>query len=293
MPTGLRPRALTPADAERAVRLSDEAGWNQTAADWRLMLRLGRGVGIETGAGDLIATIIGLPHGLPAVPAAPRFAWVSMVLVTGAWRRRGLARWLLGDCLDHFADAGLMPVLDATPDGRLVYRQLGFVDGFALDRMAAETPIAPADTAAPGAACGLICAIDDIAAYDAAAFGADRRPILDHLHEGQPGLAHLSRARDAVVGHVLARAGRRALHLGPIVADDAATAVALLGAALRAAPPHRPIVVDAFTHQAVFRTALCAAGFRPVRSFTRMHRGDRPPTADAARLFAAAGPEFG
>ena len=40
-------RRLVPADAEHLVALSAEAGWNQTATDWRLMLRHGDGVAAE------------------------------------------------------------------------------------------------------------------------------------------------------------------------------------------------------------------------------------------------------
>jgi hypothetical protein len=36
-------RRLAPADAGALTRLSAEAGWNQTADDWRLILRHGAG----------------------------------------------------------------------------------------------------------------------------------------------------------------------------------------------------------------------------------------------------------
>ena len=53
-PSAGRIQRLTPDDAESLCPLSIEAGWNQVAADWRLMLGLGRGFGVrgETGNGS-------------------------------------------------------------------------------------------------------------------------------------------------------------------------------------------------------------------------------------------------
>ena len=45
-------RPMQPADAEAALALSQEAGWNQTADDWRFMLGEGRALGVyEPGRG--------------------------------------------------------------------------------------------------------------------------------------------------------------------------------------------------------------------------------------------------
>jgi hypothetical protein len=70
----LREHALDPSMVPACLALSAEAGWNQIEADWRLMLRLGRGLGVSAGDGRLVATAIMLPF-------ERRFAWISMVLV--------------------------------------------------------------------------------------------------------------------------------------------------------------------------------------------------------------------
>ena len=54
-----------------------------------------------------------------------RCAWISMVLVAGTHRRRGLATRLLHRCIADVTAAGLVPVLDATPAGAKVYAPLG------------------------------------------------------------------------------------------------------------------------------------------------------------------------
>ena len=66
---------LLPDDAEGLCPLSIEAGWNQVAADWRLMLTLGQGFGVRGEDGEWIASALSLPLG-------PNIAWLSMVLVT-------------------------------------------------------------------------------------------------------------------------------------------------------------------------------------------------------------------
>ena len=87
-----------------------------------------------------------------------------------------------------------------------------------------------------------------------------------------------------------ARKGRRALHLGPVTAQRAEIAQALVSRAL--AGFRGTIVMDVPDHQDRFRAWLASAGFLPVRPFTRMLRGaDR--LGDLGRAFAVAGPELG
>src|SRR5262249_60185475 len=64
-----------------------------------------------------------------------RCAWISMVLVAGEYRRRGLATTMLRRAMADLAAANLVPVLDATPDGRAVYRRLGFGDSWGFQRL--------------------------------------------------------------------------------------------------------------------------------------------------------------
>ena len=85
-------REIEPRHAEEVAPLSAEAGWNQTAEDWRLMLERGRGFGIRAASGPWIATSLVSPLG-------PAIAWISMVLVTEPARRRGLGTRLLNRCL--------------------------------------------------------------------------------------------------------------------------------------------------------------------------------------------------
>src|SRR5687768_1400809 len=107
---------LSEADLPAAEALVRECGWNQVAADWSLFLRAGEAFKVPAPQGGLAATAAILPY-------APRFGWISMVLVGQAHRRQGIATALLEKCVARLREQGLVPVLDATPAGREVYRQ--------------------------------------------------------------------------------------------------------------------------------------------------------------------------
>src|SRR5436305_3073461 len=114
-------------DAAEGLVLSTEAHWNQNEADWRFFLTRGTVFGVRDGD-RLIATAALLPY-------ASNNAWISMVLVTQNWRRRGLATKLLDACLEAAAKQGLTTWLDATPAGATVYGPLGFKPTLELRRL--------------------------------------------------------------------------------------------------------------------------------------------------------------
>lgn len=276
---------LTGGHAEAAFALSTEAGWNQSLADWRLMIEEGEAWGQFAPSGELVASALILPY-------ARKVAWIAMVLTTAAQRRRGLATQNLYRALDRSAMLGVVAGLDATPAGREVYRPLGFRDVFPLQRVAADSvrlesapapgavAIRPLDEADLDAAIGL----------DAEVFGARRPHILRHLWSDQPGRAHLAEADGRAAGLVLARQGRLALHLGPIYATSVEVAVGLAARALNGV--RGPVSVDVPDAQTAFASWLERSGFRPVRPFMRMLRGDLD-LGDPGRAFAIAGPELG
>ena len=96
-----RTSAARAAELDDAAALVAEAGWNQTAADWRIFLELGAVRAVRNSAGRVIATAATLSYG-------GQFAWISMVLVAGAYRRQGLARRLMHRCIDDLTAAGVV-----------------------------------------------------------------------------------------------------------------------------------------------------------------------------------------
>ncbi len=223
--TTLQIEALLPDQAEGAAPLSVEAGWNQIAADWRLMLGEGRGFGVRDASGQWIASALVLPLG-------PAISWISMVLVTKPARRQGLGTRLLQRCFAEIEATGVTAGLDATELGRPVYLPLGFRDVYPLSRWRAEAGqrhavepphgvrVRTATVERPAAHRGL----------DAAHSGFARGRILDApAGAGRRRWRVSPSARDGtLVGYVLGRDGHAAMHVGPVVADDEAIGLALL-----------------------------------------------------------------
>src|SRR3954447_19215312 len=105
-------------DAPAGLMMSTEAHWNQNEADWRFFLSKGIVFGVRDRT-QLVATAALLPY-------SSGNAWISMVLVTANWRRRGIASKLVDACLNAATKLGLTTWLDATPAGAKVYGPLGF-----------------------------------------------------------------------------------------------------------------------------------------------------------------------
>src|ERR1035437_3643735 len=83
-------------DARAGPLLSEEAHWNQNEADWRFFLTTGTVYGVRE-ENHLVATAALLPY-------TSANAWISMVLVTASWRRRGLATRLLDRSEEHTSE---------------------------------------------------------------------------------------------------------------------------------------------------------------------------------------------
>lgn len=239
------------------------------------MLELGRGWGISLADGTLVASTLVLPYGT--------FAWISMVLVLPAQRRKGYASRLLRTATAELERRSQLPVLDATPAGREVYRREGFRDTWSFKRFRLDHP-APAQASAEARP---IEDWESLLALDAEAFGGSRERLLRALGSRMPRCALELPGR----GFVLARDGREASQIGPLIARDEDGALALLRAALAAVPP--PLYVDAADHAPRLREWLLAQGFALQRPFTRMVRGAAPAPGNESLVYLVAGPELG
>ncbi len=276
-------RPLAAGDLTGAQALVAEAGWNQNAADWRIFLELGSAIAVEDGDGRLAATAATLPY-----PSG--FGWISMVLVAQAFRRRGIATRLLRRCIDSLRAAGMVPVLDATPAGREVYKPLGFQDGWPIQRWR-RIGAAPAAPASPAVRAMREGDWQSVLSLDAEAFGCDRAPLLSRLEKRCADFSCVAEQGGRLRGFLLGREGRIATQLGPIIAADADTATALAARAAARAPS--PLIVDALQRHEPFARWLAANGFQKERPYTRMALGRDTLFGDPGRTMAIAGPELG
>jgi GNAT superfamily N-acetyltransferase len=276
---------LRPSDAQGLCPLSVEAGWNQVAADWRLMLTLGRGYGVRGADGKWIASALVLPLG-------PGVCWLSMVLVTQPMRGQGLGTRLLRRCLAEVEARGAAAGLDATELGRPVYLPLGFRDAYRLSRWRARSGVRRPQPPPVGIAIRTagVQDLERICAYDARRSGLARAPILSHLLMRAGELARIAQRDDGTLaGFSLARDGQHHMHFGPLIAEDEAIALALMSHALAASD--RSVIADVPDRHAGFRRWLTDEGASAPRSFVRMLRGGAN-LDDGAHTFALAGPEL-
>jgi ribosomal protein S18 acetylase RimI-like enzyme len=249
----------------RALLLSEEAGWNQNAADWEVFLRHGTVLGFSIGD-LLVATAAALPYG-------DNFGWISMVLVTAEWRRNGLATRLVAACTSLLRDAGRAALLDAAPAGTAIYAALGFIPLGTLERWEGH-----------GGGCVAATAPANLV-LDQFAFGADRCFLLENFLSRPRSLAFASPH-----GFAILRQGSSASQLGPVVGEPT-EAHALVTEAIRAASGR--VVVDVLDAGRVLIPTLTAHGFHRLRCFTRMALGLDVLPGNPSQLMAAAGPEFG
>ncbi|HEX8164794.1 MAG TPA: GNAT family N-acetyltransferase [Beijerinckiaceae bacterium] len=284
--TDLAEEALTAAEAEAALPLSAEAGWNQTAADWRFMLDVGRGIGVRDASGRWVGSAIALPLG-------QELSWIGMVLVAKDVRRRGIGTRLLRHAIGIVRKAERIPGLDATELGQPVYLPLGFRDLYAVSRLRVEAPVA-AVPPPPGCTVRPLAPTDlpAVAAFDAPRSAMGRARVLAYLLGQAPGQAFVAESGGRIAGYVLGRPGRTTFQVGPVMADEGAVALALVSLALSRLAG--PVLLDVPDEQAILRSFLDRAGAARQRGFMRMTLGAPPPGLDRpVAVFALAGPELG
>jgi GNAT superfamily N-acetyltransferase len=263
------------ADALAGLALSTEAHWNQNEADWRFFLTEGNMFGVRDSDGRLIASAALLLY-------ASGNAWISMVLVTENWRRRGVATRLVDACLDAASKQGLVSWLDATPAGATVYGPLGFTPTLQLRRLRLKRAMSAKAEARPSLS---PCGIETFIAHDRRAMGFDRSALLRELG-GRSGSRLLTNGE----AFALVRDGRAARHIGPLFAAGSGQALAMIDEIVRSETG--PLLIDAVNEQDAFLKGLTGSGWEIERPFQRMRFGSAG-VSSAELPFAVAGPEYG
>ncbi|HEY7423999.1 MAG TPA: GNAT family N-acetyltransferase [Gemmataceae bacterium] len=277
----IRVRQMTAADLSLGLRLSRQAGWNQTEADWRRILFL-------QPDGCFLAEWQGTPAATTVVIVFGSVAWVAMVLVEETVRGRGIGTALLDHAL-AFLDRSRVPSvrLDATPQGHSLYERLGFVEQFRLARYGGVLP--PAADAAEATEVPAE-QWEALAALDETVTGMNRRRLLLRLFAEQPAGVRCVRRGRGLEGFLAARPGHQAFQLGPCLASPSAGPLLLADAWRRYAG--QAVFLDIpVTNEAATRWAE-ARGLAAQRHLTRMCRGV-PQCERVEWLWASSGPEKG
>ncbi len=285
---GLRP--MTQADIPFGLQLTSKAGWNQTEADWQMLLAVGFGF-LATYGTATVGTATVVPYGTA-------FSWIGMVLVDPAYRRRGVGTALLQRAIAEAMPYGCVR-LDATPQGEPLYTRLGFRAEYGLLRMVRQSAVSiTADASVIDIPGNPVCRARDpvrlaeLISVAAPIFGAARGDILGALVRNAPRYGFACLQDDALRGYCLGRSGAVYEQIGPVVADSAEIARALLCHALVACGD-RQVIVDAFAAKEAWVMFLQSLGFAAQRPYTRMILGRDCPIGMPERQYAIAGAEIG
>jgi GNAT superfamily N-acetyltransferase len=272
-------------DLTEALRLSTQAGWNQTAEDWQRVLTLTRTRGRFAGRinGQLVATGTLIEHG-------NKCGWVGMILVDESYRKRGYGTAMLDRTIAAADDARLRWIgLDATDMGRPLYLKRGFQDVGHKDRwrITKRPRVLKLDRmeklGLPESAWEL----------DFKATGIDRTAMFMAMYTNPEIEGYRLENGTDVTGFGLSRPGRIGAYIGPVIAQTTETAAGIVSKLLERFTPtiDTPVFIDVPRGSSI-EPWLKSEGFEVVRSWTRMIRGE-PWIEQSEMVFAIAGPELG
>jgi len=275
-------RPMTLADVPFGMRLKDQAGWNQTEADWRRFLSL-------QPDGCFVAEMAGQPAGTVTTSVFDSVAWIAMVLVDKASRGKGIGTRLVEYALEHLDARGVRSIrLDATALGRPIYEKLGFFPQYELARMEGTAWNVDRDAAVEPVSDDLLAAVAEL---DCRVSGTNRHRLIELLRRESSGRMWTARDSSGVVGYAAVREGSRAGQIGPAVSLSVDAGRDLVDAAVRECGG-RPLFVDVPLDNAAAVHWAEAGGLAVQRNFTRMCRGE--PLLDHPELiWASSGPEKG
>jgi len=288
MPTPIQLRLFTEDDLDFADRMREKTGWNQRRDDWARYRRHEPG-------GCFVAEWDGHPAGtVTTTRYGDDLAWIGMMLVDPAYRRRGIATALMEGAMDYLRERNVRCIkLDATPEGRPVYERLGFRAEWTLERWEWE----PAETETDAGNAGTPPAEDDrdridaVMDLDRAAFGADRLAWLRALAADARRVKIRRDGSGDVSAYGMLRPGLEADYFGPQVADPPEAAAGLVEDLL--AGRDRRIFWDLPAENDAARDLAARHGFARTKSILRMWTGEERVEGNARRQFASGDPSTG
>jgi GNAT superfamily N-acetyltransferase len=273
-PGAVEVRLLTPLDIPTAMELSSDAGWNQTEADWQMLLDLEPEgcFGIECD-GRIVATTTLICYGR-------ELAWIGMVLTHQDYRHRGFATRLVETALELARVRRIATVkLDATESGQPLYANFGFVEEQHVERWSGKAQFSGSMPPTAGS-----LPAEHMNSLDCEAYGADRALVLRYL-----GARSMPAAADD--GYLLNRNGQRAYYLGPCIARSQSAARASIANLLE--PSEGSVCFwDLLPNNRRAISLATELGFTRVRRLVRMRYGKPLPSKDEL-IYAIAGFELG
>ena len=269
-------RAMVAAEVPLAVEWAAREGWNPGLADIPAFLA-------EDSGGFLLAEEDGRPLAcISATKYGTDFGFIGFYIADPEARGRGhgIAVWRAAMARLQ----GRVIGLDGVVAQQANYRASGFALAWNNARYMAAAPVLPPPPALLPAASLPFAALVD---YDAACFGTPRPAFLRAWIE-TPG--HVALALPGLRGFGVIRPCREGAKIGPLFADTAGDAAALL-AGLGAALPG-PLTLDVPEDHAAAVAMARGAGMEKVFETARMYAGP-PPAMTREKMFGITSFELG
>ena len=269
---------MTAAQLPQALALSSEMNWPYRLEDWAFAHSLGHGLALQL-EGRVVATGMWWPNG-------EAFATAGMIIVAKAQQGRGLGARLFDVLLGEVGSRTVM--LNSTEEGFELYRRRGFaVVGELHQHQGILNP--GVASLQPQIREAQETELERIVRLDEAASGRPRRELLEAL-AGEARFTVLER-EGVLRGFAARRRFGRGHVIGPVVAEDADQAQALIGAAAAD-------LVGAFVRvdtpaELGLTPWLEARGLPSVGMATTMVRGAPPQPRRKARIFALCSQSLG
>ena len=270
-------RPFLPGDIDFALTQTQREGWHSTDSSLRNCLA-------HDPDGGFVTEVDGSRAGMVTTTQYSKTGWVGNLIVEPKHRSRGIGRALMRRAMTHLQARGVRTIrLEANPPGVCLYQSLGFMGEFVSPRFFLEpserqvvTELKPI-SAADGPA---------LRAFDQTHFGDDRGRWLDLLID-QALAGYISRARDRVLGYVLASPSSIGGRIGPFVAVDPEVAERLLEAVVTALSRVKLNIALPETNRNGVEL-LRARGFQPAPSCLRMIWGERAGIGQPEHVYALA-----
>jgi GNAT superfamily N-acetyltransferase len=266
--------------AHQAVEWAAAEGWNPGLDD------AGRFLAADADAFMASDVDGGIGGTVSCALYGERYAFIGFYIVRSDLRGRGIGTELFDRALARAGDRviGLDGVLEQEP----VYASLGFELAHRNERWRGTG----GGSASPDLIALGEIRFDQLAAYDARVFGTDREEFLRAWIDRPPRHALASVNGGALTGYAVLRPCREGMKIGPLFADDAPTARALLQGMRFAAGDDTSVFLDV-PHANPAALQLAREDLdAPVFETARMYRNGRPPE-DLARVFGVTTFELG
>jgi len=193
-------------DVPLGMKLSGQAGWNQTEADWRRFIEL-------EPDGCFVGELDGRSVGTTTTCVFRVTAWIAMVLVDIDARGNGVGTTLLKHAVEHLEKHRVKTIrLDATSLGRPIYEKLGFTPDYNLARFEGTAPKGKVDAAVAQATPNMH---EDLIEFDRRMTGRERAKMLGRLFDEFPELTRIVGRDNEIEGFITMRPGINAVQIGP------------------------------------------------------------------------------